>query len=160
MPTASAIVESVEKGTAPECLDVSNNPSFRMKPTESVEKLVEALSQDGCKVTQLVMKECEIPDAACEALSTLLKKNHTIVELDLEKNRISSEGAITLADGLAENRGVKTLNLLNQGSGTQFGEECLKRYTEMFNTNTTLTTINEVHGGINAGQKKQEPHYA
>ena len=90
MPTASAIVESVEKGTAPECLDVSNNPSFRMKPTESVEKLVEALSQDGCKVTQLVMKECEIPDAACEALSTLLKKNHTIVELDLEKNRISS----------------------------------------------------------------------
>ena len=107
MPTASAIVKSVEDGTALECLDISNNHSFAMKSTENVEMLAEALAKDGCKVTQLVMKGCEIGDAACEALSMLLKKNHTIVGLDLENNRISPEGACTLADGLAENHSLK-----------------------------------------------------
>ena len=107
MPTASAIVKSVEDGTALECLDISNNHSFAMKPAENVELLAEALAKDGCKVTQLIMKGCEIGDAGCDALSMLLKRNQTIVALDLENNRISPEGACTLADGLAENHSLK-----------------------------------------------------
>ena len=107
MPTASAVVKSVEDGTVPECLDISNNHSFAMKSTENVEMLAEALAKNGCKVTQRVMKGCEIGDAGCDALSMLLKRNQTIVALDLENNRISPEGACTLADGLAENHSLK-----------------------------------------------------
>merc|ERR1712151_491363 len=60
--------------------------------------------------------------------------------LILEKNKIGSTGAIALADALAFNKGLLTLNLMQQ-SVQNFGEETLERYITMFNDNITLTKI-------------------
>merc|ERR1712039_820003 len=58
----------------------------------------------------------------------------------LEKNKISSVGACSIADALIVNKGLLTLNLMQQTTAN-FGEETLERYITMFNDNITLTKI-------------------
>merc|ERR1712039_815711 len=58
----------------------------------------------------------------------------------LEKNKISSVGACAIADALIVNKGLLTLNLMQQATAN-FGEETLERYITMFNSNITLTKI-------------------
>merc|ERR1719253_963806 len=66
--------------------------------------------------------------------------NHTIEELNLEKNKISSEGAKSLAEGLCKNYGLRTLNLLQQAVKA-FGDDCLSEFLVMYESNITLTKV-------------------
>merc|ERR1711870_64868 len=49
-------------------------------------------------------------------------------------------GACLIADALVVNKGLRTLNLMQQTTAN-FGEETLERYITMFNSNITLTKI-------------------
>eukprot|EP01089_Gocevia_fonbrunei_P011464 TRINITY_DN247_c0_g2_i2.p1 TRINITY_DN247_c0_g2~~TRINITY_DN247_c0_g2_i2.p1 ORF type:complete len:145 (-),score=33.15 TRINITY_DN247_c0_g2_i2:361-795(-) len=55
------------------------------------------------------------------------------------RDRIGSDGVIALAVGIAQNKMLKTLNLMSQNS--RFGEASLSCIVKMFETNTTLTNI-------------------
>jgi len=78
-------------------------------------------------------------DVAADLIASLLCENHTIQEIDLQSNRFTSLGAISIARGLAKNEGVHTINLRNQPQ--KFGEECIEAYKDIFVTNLTLTKI-------------------
>merc|ERR1711870_14991 len=49
-------------------------------------------------------------------------------------------GACLIADALVVNKGLRTLNLMQQTTAN-FGEETLEKYITMFNDNITLTKI-------------------
>merc|ERR1712048_1127511 len=89
---------------------------------------------------KVVLTDCELTDPCCEVLKDLFENNQLIEEIVLDKNKISGAGASLLADGLAKNSGVKTMNLLQQ-SVKSFGEECLDRFVIMYATNITLTKL-------------------
>lgn len=84
-----------------------------MKPTESMRALANAL-KSNVVVKVLVLQQCELDDGAADVIADLLYENHTLEELDLQSNKLTSVGAIAVARGLANNRGVQTINLRNQ----------------------------------------------
>lgn len=131
-------VADIEAGNS-DVVDLRGNASLRMKPAENLAEIVCALKKDT-KVTKLDVSECELPDDACNALGDLFRNNSTILEVVLEKNKISSHGAKVLAQGLAENKGIRTLNLLQQAVKS-FGDDCLDSFVLMYATNITLTKL-------------------
>ena len=60
--------------------------------------------------------------------------------LNLEGNQVHGDGAIALAKGLAANKGLQQLNLLNQ-TGARYGDPTLTAFLQMFDTNVTLLKI-------------------
>ena len=138
-PTVPAIVSYLETNRGElHTLDVSKNASVRMRPTESILALAKVLAQDS-HIRVLILKECELDDSAGEVLSDLLTRNHTIEELDLQSNQLTSAGAVSLARGLERNRGLRVLNLLGQTKA--FGEECADQFKRMFESNLHLTKL-------------------
>merc|ERR1712079_718477 len=137
--TVSMLVQELTENASMETLDVTNNASVKIKPVPAVESLVRVL-KTHTGVKRVNMSECDITNEACALLAELLTENHVIEELILEKNRIGSEGARFLADALKVNKGLRTLNLMQQAS-KNFGEETLAHFVAMFNDNITLTKI-------------------
>jgi len=137
--TVQGFVDEINKKPDLDTLDCSGNASVKMKGTEAVQALADAL-RNHKGVKRLILADCEITDPSCEILSKLLMENHTIEEVNLEKNNITSAGAIFLAGGLTNNHGVRTLNLLQQ-KVKSFGEDCLQAYVDMYTSNITLTKI-------------------
>jgi len=139
-PTVTALVAQIEANSGDlNTLDVSNNASFRMRPSESMAAFAAALRSDTT-VKMLILRECELADPDAEVIADLLTDNHCIEELDLQRNQLTSAGAISIARGLVKNRGLRTLNLMNQ-KVKAFSEECAEKYKEAFETNITLTKI-------------------
>lgn len=66
--------------------------------------------------------------------------NKTLAVLRLEGNRITSEGAIAIAQGLANNKTLRELYLSNQTQKT-FGDQCLTEYAHLLEVNLTLLKI-------------------
>jgi len=119
--TVKDFIGEIETGRI-ETLDLTGNASLRMKPAENVADIVAALS-NNTSVKHLILNECELSDDACEPLQQLFAKNQTIEEVRLEKNKISSAGAKALAMGLADNKSIRTIVLLQQAVKS-FGDEC------------------------------------
>lgn len=139
-PTLASVMRRVEADDVGlDRLDLTNNASFRMKPDSSITALSSAL-RSNVVVKVLILRELQIGDTVMEALAALLSENHTIIELDLQQNLITSNGVITLAQGLSKNRSVHTLNLMNQKTRT-FGEACVESFKEVFQCNITLTKL-------------------
>lgn len=138
-PTVTALVTRL-KANAGEItfLDLSRNASFSMKPTAATRAFANVLSKDQF-VKTLVLRECGLGDAAAVAISDLLRSNHTIEEIDLQGNQLTAAGVMSIAKGLAVNRGLRTLNMLNQSR--VFDEECAEEYRLVFDTNITLTRV-------------------
>jgi len=138
-PTIAQIAKQVAENDTKfgEKLDLTGHASCRMKPTDSMRTLAEALKQNT-NIKLLVLRNLELADPAMEPIVDLLTVNHTIEEMDLQSNKITSAGAIRLADGLQKNRGLKTLNLLDQAV-KPFGGDCVMRYMDVFTDNITLT---------------------
>merc|ERR1719350_2449818 len=90
-------------------------------------------------IKRVVFAECGITDEACTSLAELLKENHTIEELNLEKNSIGPEGLKMIADALVVNKGLTTLNLMQQNTKTFREEDVLDHFISMFHDNTTLS---------------------
>ena len=63
---------------------------------------------------------------------------HLTHNLGLEGNKIDSEGAKLIAEGIQKNKTLTTLILLSNGS---FGEGCMDSWLAAFNDNVTLTTL-------------------
>lgn len=138
-PTMASILEQVESSTLDK-LDVSHNACLLVRPIESVVHLCLLLKRNTT-VKTLVMRDCELSDPAAEVLADMLTSNHTIEELDLQRNKLTATGAIALACGLAKNRGLRRLNLSSQKVNLVIGEECLERYKTMLDTNITLQKV-------------------
>jgi len=137
--TVTQLVKQVTDDASMTSFQAAGNASIRMKCAEALEKLCEPLKTHKC-IKQVILSECEITDDACVWLGKILEENHVIEELILDKNKIQSEGAKTLADALIKNKGLRTLNLMQQAVNN-FGEDTLERYITMFNDNITLTKI-------------------
>lgn len=137
--TVTKILAEIGEDPNMTTLDCTNNASMKMKSTEGLQQLCEALKAHK-SIKVLIFNECEIIDAGCEVIAEVLKVNHVIEELHLEKNKITSVGACSIADALLHNKGLRTLNLMQQ-SVQNFGEETLERFITMFGENITLTKI-------------------
>lgn len=137
--TVKMIVEEISGDPTMTRLEIVSNSSFQMNPSVATEKIVEVLkSHTGIKKVNLT--DCGITDEAVSFLAELLKENHVIEELALERNRVGAEGAKALADALVINKGLKTLNLL-QNATRNFGEDTLGQFITMFHYNITLTKV-------------------
>lgn len=137
--TVKDFIGDIESGACGDTLDLSNNASLRMKPAENLGDIVAALKGNK-SIKRLILMDCELPDAACVPLEELFKHNQSLEEVSLEKNKISSHGAKMIANGLADNSSVRTLNLLQQAVKS-FGDDCLDSFVIMYGTNITLTKL-------------------
>lgn len=138
--TAKQVIDQVASNDAGlETLDLTKSASFRMKSVENTLALCEALKKNTV-IKTVVLRECDIVDAGVEAIGEVLGENHHIEELDLQTNKVSTKGAISLAQALAKNKGVRTLNLMNQ-SQQCMGEDALEAFIKMFDSNLTLTKL-------------------
>ena len=81
-----------------------------MKPDEKCEALCAALAKNT-HVTSLKLKDCGLGDKSAGMLAKMLSTNSTIVDIDLSKNSIKKDGAVALAEGVASNKTLMTLNL-------------------------------------------------
>lgn len=68
-----------------------------------------------------------------------LAANTSITVLDLQKNRINNDGGTALAKGIANNKSLLEINLMNQVG--RWGDQCLDAFLAMFETNITLLKI-------------------
>jgi hypothetical protein len=82
-----------------------------------------------------------IGDRGGESLGEALTENKSVVILSLEKNSLNQDGASAIARGLAHNKTLESINLMNQ-THSRWGDKCLDDFLEMFNFNMTLLKIN------------------
>mmetsp|Transcript_19565 Transcript_19565/g.59209 ORF Transcript_19565/g.59209 Transcript_19565/m.59209 type:complete len:722 (+) Transcript_19565:164-2329(+) len=104
-----------------------------------IPKLAEKL-KSNTKCRELILSNCGLDDACCEHIAEVIANNKTLTSLDLEANRCGNDGATALAKALASNRGLITLNLLDQ-RGSRFGDSTLAAFINAFDTNITLLKI-------------------
>lgn len=121
-------------------LDLTKSASFCMKSLDNTVQLCEALKRNTV-IKSVCLRECEIVDAGAQAIAEVLEVNHTIEEFDLQLNYITQEGVNAIGEGLKKNKGLRTLNLMNQTMKT-FGEGVLEKWLDMLELNTTLVRIN------------------
>lgn len=139
--TVATFVKEVTENVSCTSLDCSSNPSFKGRSTQALDQLAQPLIGHA-SIKSLNLSDCAICDDGCSHLAKIIRANHVIEELILSKNNISQVGMRLLADALAENKGIKTLNVLGQVYGdNKLGEDTLDHFLEMFKTNITLCKI-------------------
>lgn len=74
-----------------------------MKADEYCEILGDAL-KTNTHVLELILSGCDIRDRGACAIANMLAHNHSIESLDLQKNNIMQSGGLALPAGLARNR--------------------------------------------------------
>ena len=117
-------------------VDLSGNALFKMKPGEYGASLASALSHNE-SVKSVKLRKLELGDADCAWLKTILETSK-IAALDLEGNKISSAGAVLLAEGVAGNDALAALNLVGNGP---FGESCMDAWLAALEKNVTLVDL-------------------
>jgi hypothetical protein len=138
--TAKQVIEQVANNDPKlKSLDLTKNAAFCMNSTKNTIALSEALCKNTV-ITTVVLRECEIVDAGAEAIAQALEQNSTIVELDLQQNRITTPGIVRLVAGISKNKGLRTLNLLTQAQRV-LGEACIEAFISAFEHNITLTKL-------------------
>ena len=117
-------------------VDLSGNALFKMKAGEYGPSLASALSHNE-SVKSVKLRKLELGDADCAWLKTILETSK-IAALDLEGNKISSAGAVLLAEGVAGNDALAALNLVGNGP---FGESCMDAWLAALEKNVTLVDL-------------------
>ncbi len=137
--SAKKLVEGVQAND-PTCtiVNLNENTVFAMKHTEYCETLFAALASNT-QVTEVHLKRCALSTFDMSFVAKALGKNSSIRVLDLENNKIDNNGAIVLAEGLKGNSTLIELNLLGQGS--EFGDQTLTAFLQLFDHNITLTKV-------------------
>eukprot|EP00727_Mastigamoeba_balamuthi_P012601 m51a1_g7964 putative tyrosine-protein kinase transforming protein abl (185) ;mRNA; f:240954-242168 len=114
------------------------NPNvWRMKPEEFVPAVASAVAASTV-LAELRLVDLGLTDSDARMLAEAVGHNQSVVVLDLSKNRISSDGAVSIAEALHDNTTLKELVLLDN---LRFGDPCLNAYVEMLLRNVTLTKI-------------------
>ena len=85
--TVSILVKEIRDDPNMSVLDCTNNASVRMKSADALKEIAAALSQHK-NIKQVLLKECEIGDDGAQVIGDLLRTNHVIEELVLEKNKL------------------------------------------------------------------------
>ncbi|KAM9149514.1 NACHT, LRR and PYD domains-containing protein 3-like isoform 1-T1 [Pangshura tecta] len=65
-----------------------------------IKLLCEGLKHARCKLQKLVVWDCQLTDACCGALSSLLSTNQSLRELNLSGNKLSYSGVKLLSEGV------------------------------------------------------------
>ncbi|XP_051763715.1 NACHT, LRR and PYD domains-containing protein 12-like isoform X4 [Ctenopharyngodon idella] len=64
--------------------------------------LSDELKDPHCKLEKLWLSQCNITDEGCAALTSALRSNSHLTELNLSENKIGDEGLMLLSDGLMD----------------------------------------------------------
>jgi Ran GTPase-activating protein (RanGAP) involved in mRNA processing and transport len=95
-------------------------------------------SKDNTLTSQFISKIEDYDVTKYNNLVNGIKKNKTIIALDLARNNIGDDGAKALADALKVNKTITTLNL----AWNKIGIEGAKALAEALEKNKTITTFN------------------
>ncbi len=119
-------------------LDLSANAVLSLNLPKLLPPLFRALA-NNTHLTSLNLANVGIADVS--DLAAALPTQRSLAVLNLDKNRIANDGAIALADALAQNRHLMLLSLANQTASSRLGDATLKAFLAMFDTNVTLLKI-------------------
>ncbi|XP_069461369.1 NACHT, LRR and PYD domains-containing protein 3-like isoform X2 [Ambystoma mexicanum] len=79
-------------------LDLSDN----ILKDSGVTELCEGLKYPGCKIQKLRLDSCNLTGSCCAALSSALKQNQSLTELELTVNDLGDSGVTELCEGLKD----------------------------------------------------------
>lgn len=122
-------------------VDLSGDALVQMKSDEKISELCDAIGPLS-PVTTLLLKDCNIGPVGARSLSSLLAANTAISTLDLADNKaLKEEGAVALAEGLANNTGVTELNLMGMLGAAVKSEVACSAFIKMYESNFSLKKI-------------------
>merc|ERR1712130_580635 len=89
----------------PTMLNLNNTSVFRtMEPEKKKEKYKEICQKlNESNIRSVLMVNCDVGDNFAKELASMLKKNSTITEVNLNTNPISSDGVQALCEALRVN---------------------------------------------------------
>ena len=92
-------------------------------------------NESRCSLQTLILSNCAVSDTTCKFIADGLKKNQSLLTLDLSMNSIKGSGAIALFESLEHNSTLKVLNLADN-PGIKVSEElnCVVKSTLSLNT--------------------------
>jgi hypothetical protein len=134
--TASKAVEAL-LANASDLTNLDMSGSFTLTAQQAC-AIAEALERNTT-VTELHMRGVRLTNQFATAAAKMLRVNHTLRVLDLEDNKIESQGIEEIGAALADNRGLVELTLLKN---REPGENALAVLIKSFESNTTLQRIN------------------
>jgi hypothetical protein len=115
-------------------LDLSNITCNQVYLNEITESLK---GHRNCIIECLILQQCSLNDESLKLLSSALKDNSSLKELDLSHNQIQIDGIIKLTKSLMENSYLSTLNISNN----QIGDFGTQNFATMLIHNTTLESL-------------------
>ncbi|KAJ1460316.1 hypothetical protein M885DRAFT_510152 [Pelagophyceae sp. CCMP2097] len=137
-PSPKTVIEkAAANDSSVTSINLSGNALFMMKTFEYGNLLADALAGNTF-VVELILSKSGITNADCEWLCRLLETNKSVTSLDLEGNKIDSQGGVKIANGIEKNSTLTHLNLLNQGP---FGEGCMDAWLQAFTQNIILSDL-------------------
>jgi hypothetical protein len=139
MPPTLSASKAVEylKANAADFTSLDLSGSFTLTPEQAC-AIAEAL-EVNTHVTELHLRSVRLTNVFAAAAAKMLRVNHTLRLLDLEDNKIDSDGIEEIGAALAENRGLIEMTLLKN---REPGEKALSVLIRSFDSNTTLQRIN------------------
>ena len=126
-------------------LDLSNSAMFWNEDEQNIlGSALRTVLQQGsaCRLQLLNLTNCGISDIACKFIADGLAQNESLSTLDLSRNSITSSGATSIFESLKSNSILNVLSLANN-AGISNCDKSLKSALEyMLSINTGLEDLN------------------
>ncbi|KAM9312219.1 NACHT, LRR and PYD domains-containing protein 3-like [Gastrophryne carolinensis] len=101
-----------------------------------VTRLCKGLSDPGCSLQELSLRQCQLSPLCCDVFSSALVTNRSLTKLDLSENRLEDSGIKLLCNGLRDPRCLLKELRLNDCGATLLGCRFLR---SVITTNQALT---------------------
>ncbi|XP_067259746.1 NACHT, LRR and PYD domains-containing protein 12-like isoform X2 [Chanodichthys erythropterus] len=110
--------------------------------------LSDGLKDSNCKLEKLMLRDCEVTDEGCVALTSALRSNSHLREMDLSQNKIGDKGLTLLSDGLKDPHcKLEKLTLRS----CDITAECCAALTSVLRSNSHLRELNLTWNKIGGG---------